>query len=91
MDWTTVAQLIITIGLPAVERLISNMKNNTPVTIEEIQQLIALASRSSQDRMKAALVSAGYTLDDPRSIALLKLTAGPPIITTGSMQTESPT
>jgi len=78
MDWVTVANLIITIGLPAVERLIANITNKTPVTLAEIQQLRELAGRTSQDRMKAMIVSAGMTLDDPKVQALLVLTQGIP-------------
>ena len=83
MDWATIAQLIISIGLPAVEKLIANFENKTPVTLAEIQQLQALASRTSQDRMKAVLVAAGFTLDDPKALALLALTSGVPNIVAG--------
>lgn len=80
MDWATIAQLIISIGLPAVEKLIANIENKTPVTLAEIQALSALASRTAQDRMKAMIVAAGFTLDDPKVAAFLKLTEGPPTI-----------
>jgi len=83
MDWATIAQLIITIGLPAVEKLIANIENKVPVTLAEIQQLRELANRTSQDRMKAMAVAAGFTLDDPRVLALLALTAGVPNIVAG--------
>jgi hypothetical protein len=81
MDWATIAQLIITIGLPAVQKLIQNFENKTPVTAAEIQQLMDLAGRTSQDRMKAMIVSSGLTLDDPKVQALLQLTAGVPNLT----------
>lgn len=80
MDWGTIANLIISIGLPAVEKLIQNFENKTPVTVAEIQAIRDLAGRSSQDRMKAMIVAAGMTLDDPKVAALLALTQGVPNI-----------
>ena len=35
------------------------------------------------DRMKAVLVAAGFTLDDPKALALLALTSGVPNIVAG--------
>lgn len=85
IDWATIASLIVQIGLPAVERLIANIENKAPVTLAEFQAIRDLASRQAQDRMKAMIVAAGLTLDDPRAQALLALTAGP-----AGLQSPSP-
>jgi hypothetical protein len=83
MGWEEIAQLIITIGLPAVEKLISNIENKVPVTLAEFQALRDEASRTAQDRIKAMAVQAGMTLNDPKVIALLALAQGPPSLVSG--------
>ncbi len=71
MNWITVAQLIVTVGLPAVERIVSNIKNDKPVTEEEFAELRKLAQQTAKDRLTLQLVNAGISLDSEQAKALL--------------------
>jgi hypothetical protein len=71
MDWATIAQLILQIGLPAVQALIKKWENKDNVTSAQLDELIALASRSARDRMTAALVAQGIDPASPQGQILL--------------------
>lgn len=80
MDWAVIAQLIVQVGLPAVEKIITNWQNKAPVTVEEIQALRALASQNTaRARMIISLQAAGIPLDSPQAKALLALTDAPSV------------
>ncbi len=71
MDWLTIAQLIIAVGIPAAEKIVALWESKTPVSTAEFQNLRTLTDQRAQDRMKAALVAAGIPLGDPKALALL--------------------
>ena len=71
MDWLTVAQLIVSVGLPAVEKIIANWENKLPVTVAEIQKIRDMADQQAKDRMRLAVISAGIDPTSPQGIALL--------------------
>lgn len=73
MNWITVANLIITVGLPATEKLIAKWSDGAPVTLEEFAEIRAIALQSAADRMKAQLVKAGIPLDGETAKTLLGL------------------
>lgn len=78
MDWATVANLIVDIGMPAVERLISLWETKQAVTSAEFANLQSLANQTAQDRMKARLTAAGIDLNSDQAKVLLGLTDAPP-------------
>jgi hypothetical protein len=71
MDWATIAQLIIQIGLPAVQALIKLWEGKTNVTSAQLDELIALSNRTARDRMLAALVAQGIDPASPQGQILL--------------------
>jgi hypothetical protein len=73
MTWITVANLIVTVGLPATEKIIAKWANGTPVTPEEFAEVRATAQTSARDRLKAQLVKAGVALDSEQAKQLLAL------------------
>lgn len=73
MDWSTVAALIISVGLPAAEKLIANWQNKEPVTLEKLAELRGLMQQTAADRLKAQASALGIPLDDPNVQSLLKL------------------
>ena len=75
LTWATAAQLIITIGIPATEKIIANWTNKTPVTLEEFAKLRALSEQTASDRMRAQLVAANIDLESVEAIRLLKLSS----------------
>lgn len=75
LSWGTVAQLIVSIGMPAVEKLISLWESKSAVTLAEFQSLRTQAQQTAKDRMTAMLNAAGIALDDPKAVALLALVA----------------
>lgn len=80
MDWGIIAQLIVQVGLPAVEKIIANWQNKAPVTVEEFQAVRALAvQNTARARMIYSLQAAGIPLDSPQAKALLALTDAPSV------------
>lgn len=73
MNWVTIANLIITAGVPATQKILDNWHNNVPVTPAEFTTVRTLATQTAQDRMKAALEKAGIPLDSAEAVALLNL------------------
>jgi hypothetical protein len=71
MGWDVIAGVIIQYGLPFAEKLISNWTNKNPVTVQEWNDLKALAQNSALSQMKAALARAGISESDPHAVALL--------------------
>lgn len=71
MGWDTIAQLIITIGMPAVEKVIANWENKTPVTLAEFQNLRAAAQQTAKDRMLKTLATLGIDPASPQGVALV--------------------
>lgn len=71
MDWLSIGTMVLQYGLPFVEKLIANWQNKTPVTVEEWNNLKALAQNTALSQMKAALARAGIAETDPKAVALL--------------------
>lgn len=74
MDWATVAQLIITVGIPATQTIVEKWANREAVTPEEFAKVRGLANQTAQDRMKLALVNAGIDLESEPAKKLLEQT-----------------
>ena len=64
MGWETIAGLILTQGVPFVEKLIDKWSKGTPVTVAEFAELKALANQNAHDIALKRLVAAGI---DPAS------------------------
>ena len=73
MNWETIANLVIQIGLPATEKLIALWESKAAVTLAEFQALRAQAQLNASDEMSEQLKALGIALDSPQAIALLKL------------------
>ena len=71
MDWATIANLILTIGLPAAEKLWTLVTTNTAPTAADWATLKTLGAVNAKDVMTAQLKAAGIPLTDPKAIALL--------------------
>ena len=71
MDWATIANLILTIGLPAAEKLWSLVTTNTAPTQADWDTLKKLADQKAVDLMKAQLTAAGIALDSPQGVAMI--------------------
>lgn len=73
MDWITLANLILTVGLPAAEKLWNLVTSGTPPTQADWDALKALASAKASDKMAAQLTAAGIALDSAQGKAMLAL------------------
>lgn len=74
MGWEVFIPLIAQYGLPLAEALWKKWASGNPPTEEDWIELRAMASQTALDRMKVALVNAGFSLSDPKAIALMQLT-----------------
>lgn len=75
MGWEALIPIIAQYGIPLAEKLFQKWTSGTPPTQADFDELRSLAKQSANDHMKASLVRAGISLDDPKAIALLALTA----------------
>ena len=72
--WAQLIPIIGTYGLQFAELLFQKWNSSAPPTQADFDQLRALGKQNAVDRMKANLTAAGIPLDDPKAVALLKLT-----------------
>lgn len=73
MDWLTIAQLIIQVGLPQAEKIWSMVQAGGNASQAQWDELQAMTKQTAVDRMKAVLTQAGIPLDSPQAVALLAL------------------
>lgn len=73
MHWTAIIAIVAEYGLPVAEALFKKWTDGNPPTQADFDELRTLASRTAEDRMKAALVKQGIPLDSEQAIALLAL------------------
>lgn len=71
MDWATIANLILTIGIPASEKLWTLVTTNNAPTQADWDTLKALANVKAVDLMKSQLTAAGIALDSPQGLAMI--------------------
>ena len=74
MTWAALIPIIVQYGLPYAEKLWTLWSSSGVPTQSDFDALRQLASQNATDRMKANLVAAGISLEDPKAIALLALT-----------------
>jgi hypothetical protein len=73
MTWNTIALLIIEIGLPAAMKIVEKWENGSPVGLQELNEVRAVAQQTAADRVKAQLVKAGIALDSDQAKALIAM------------------
>lgn len=73
MDLTTAANLIISVGIPAAQKIIEMFSKASLPMQAEWDALKALASTKAKDLMAAQLTAAGIALDSPQGVAMLAL------------------
>jgi hypothetical protein len=71
MDWMTIAQLIINVGIPATQKLVALWESKAQVTAAALNDLIALESQTARDRMLLTLKAQGIDPASPQGLALL--------------------
>lgn len=74
MGWLEIAKMLGNVSLEVAEKIYQKWASGNPPTQEDFKELRALASQTAEDRMKARLVAAGISLDDPFAKKLLGLT-----------------
>lgn len=73
MSWIDIANLILTVGLPAAEKLWQLATTATVPTQADWNTVTVLAGQKAKDILTAQLKAAGIALDDPKAVALLAL------------------
>lgn len=73
MDWKTIMDLIIAIGLPATMQIVKNWTTGVPVTEDKLNELAALTSRDAVNRMTAVLTANGIDPASPQGQAFIAL------------------
>jgi len=72
--WYIISSLIIKEGLPVAEAIFAKWTSGKAPTQTDFDELRAISSQSSTDRMKLALAKAGIALDSEQGKLLLSLT-----------------
>lgn len=75
MDWVTIANLILEIGVPATQKLVQLWESKAQVTAAQFNDLLALESQTAKDRMLIVLKAQGIEPASPQGLALLALTS----------------
>jgi len=73
MDPATIAQLIILLGFPLADRIITKWANKEPITPEEWAEIRKGALQTAKDRATLKLTEMGIPLDSERAKDLLEL------------------
>lgn len=73
MPWQTLIVLILQEGLPLALKLAERWSSKDAVTPAELEELKALAAKTSVTQMQDALARAGVSLDLPGAKALVDL------------------
>ena len=68
-----IAQLIIQVGWPMAQQIITNIQSKNNVTPADWSALLALAQQTAADRMTLQLKAAGIDPTSPNAVALLAL------------------
>ena len=76
MGWDVIAGLIISQGIPFVDKMITLWTNKSAVTQAEWDTLKALAQNNAKTQMLAALARAGIDPASPQGVALLTQVPG---------------
>lgn len=74
MDWATVANLIISVGLPAAIKIVEKWEKGDAPTAAELIELEAMTNQRAKDRMLRVLATQGIDPASPQGVALLALT-----------------
>ena len=77
MDWITLAQLIIRLGIDGAERIYQNWQNKQEVTQADIDALRALGRTTPADLVLKGASALGLDATDPRVQAILTLAGAP--------------
>lgn len=75
MDWATVIDLVIRVGVPATQKLIALWEAKAQVTSKDFDELIAIENQTPRDRMLLVLKAQGIDPASPQGVALLALTS----------------
>lgn len=79
MDWLTLAQLIIAVGLPAAEKIWSKWAAGQPPAPADWDELRLASSQVGKDRMLLALQAAGIDPNSPQGKTFIALTLSPTV------------
>ncbi len=77
MNWNILAPIIAQYGLDAAIFILGKVTSGAVATQDDFDELRSLTNRNANVIMKTNLIAAGIPLDDPKAIALLKLTDVP--------------
>jgi hypothetical protein len=80
MNWEVIANLILEIGLPAVESIVAKWEAKGIPTLAEFQAIRDQANQTATDRLKARELAAGVDPSSGQGKVLLELAATPPVI-----------
>ncbi len=73
MEWTAIINLILTVGLPAAEKLWQLASKASVPTQADWDAIKAAAKETAADKMKAQLIAAGISPDSEQGKAMLAL------------------
>lgn len=76
MTWAALIPIIAQYGIPLAEKLFQKWSSGNPPTQADFDELRAEEKQTAADRMALAITQAGFTLDDPKVQAFLKLAGG---------------
>jgi len=71
LSWVTVANLIVSIGVPAAQKLVALWESKAQVTAAALNDLITAESQTARDRMLLTLKAQGIDPASPQGLALL--------------------
>ena len=73
MMWSMIAQLIVQVGWPMAQQIISKVQSNAEVTPQDWAALLAMSQQSAKDRVLLQLKAASIDPASPQGVALLAL------------------
>jgi hypothetical protein len=73
MTWAMIAQLIIQVGWPMAQQIITNIQSNAAVTPQDWAALLAMSQQTAKDRMLLQLKAANIDPASPQGVSLLAL------------------
>lgn len=79
MNWATIAQLIIQIGLPAAQKIWEKWQVKGEPTAEDWAELRLLANRTPESLLMQALINNNIDLNSEKAKELLRLVGAPVI------------
>lgn len=76
MDWLTISQLIIRVGLPAANLIWTKWQTKSEPTQKDWDELRAMANQTPESLLTQALINNNIDVNSPKAQELLALVKG---------------